>query len=60
MACIHMFHAVSLATKVDSAKVLAFSYHDLRDGLQEPRHATSDMTAITEDGLDLRTRLGSR
>src|SRR5271166_4577117 len=40
---IHLFHALSLATDVDSAKVLAFSYSDLREGLN----------AVTEDGLDL-------
>ncbi len=50
---IHLFHAVSLATDVDSAKVLAFSYSDLREGLHAAEHAVSDMTAITEDGLDL-------
>ncbi len=51
---IHLFHALSLATDVDSAKVLAFSYSDLREGLNAAEHALSDMTAITEDGLDLR------
>ena len=50
---IHLFHALSLATDVDSAKVLAFSYSDLRDGLNAAEHAMSDMTAITEDALDL-------
>src|SRR5271166_1961942 len=50
---IHLFHALSLATDVDSAKVLAFSYSDLREGLNAAEHAMSDMTAITEDGLDL-------
>jgi DUF3037 family protein len=49
---IHLFHALSLATDVDSAKVLAFSYSDLREGLNTAEHAMSDMTAITEDGLD--------
>src|SRR5271165_3957733 len=50
---IHLFHALSLATDVDSAKVLAFSYSDLREGLNAAEHAMSDMTAITEDGLEL-------
>jgi hypothetical protein len=50
---IHLFHALSLATDVDSAKVLAFSYSDLREGLNAAEHAMSDMTAITEDGLNL-------
>jgi len=50
---IHLFHALSLATDVDSAKVLAFSYSDLREGLNAAEHATPDLTAVTEDGLDL-------
>ncbi len=50
---IHLFHALSLATDMDSAKVLAFSYSDLREGLNAAEHAISDMTAITEDALDL-------
>ena len=50
---IHLFHALSLATDVDSAKVLAFSCSDLREGLNAAEHAMSDMTAITEDALDL-------
>jgi len=35
------------------AKVLAFTYLDLRAGLNAAEHAISDLTAITEDGLDL-------
>jgi Protein of unknown function (DUF3037) len=50
---IHLFHALSLATDLDSAKVLAFSYSDLREGLSAAEHATPDLTAITEDGLNL-------
>ena len=34
---IHLFHALSLATDVDSAKVLAFSCSDLREGLERGR-----------------------
>ncbi len=49
---IHLFHAVSLATDVNSAKLLAFSYSDMRDGLEQKEHAMSDLTAISEDGLD--------
>ncbi len=51
---IHLFHAVSLATDVNSAKLLAFSYSDMRDGLEQKEHAMSDLTAISEDGLDLK------
>ncbi len=50
---VHMFHAVSLATDVNAAKVLAFSYPTMRDGILRGEDATSSMTAITEDGLDL-------
>jgi hypothetical protein len=49
---LHLFHAVSLATDVNSAKVLAYSYSDLRDGLLAAEHAMSDLTVITEDELD--------
>src|SRR5271165_3196020 len=51
---VHMFHAVSLATDVNAAKVLAFSYPTMRDGILRGESAISDMTAITEDGLDLK------
>jgi Protein of unknown function (DUF3037) len=50
---VHLFHAISLAADVNSAKVLAFSYSDLREGLLQAEHATCDLTAITEDELDL-------
>ena len=50
---IHLFHAVSLATDVNSAKVLAFSYSEMRQALHAAEHATSDLTAITEEELDL-------
>ena len=49
---IHLFHALSLAADVNSAKLLAFSYSDMRDGLHAAQHAMSDLTAITEDELD--------
>ncbi len=49
---IHLFHALSLATNVDSAKVLAFSYSDMREGVTNAEHAMSDLTVITEDELD--------
>ncbi|HUH63982.1 MAG TPA: DUF3037 domain-containing protein [Terracidiphilus sp.] len=49
---IHLFHALSLATEVNSAKVLAYSYAEMREALQKAESATSDLTAITEDELD--------
>ena len=50
---VHMFHAVSLATDVNAAKVLAFSYPGLQDGILHGEGAMSDMTVVTEDALDL-------
>ena len=49
---IHLFHALSLSTDVNSAKVLAFSYADMREGLEGEEHVMSDLTAITEDDVD--------
>lgn len=49
---IHLFQALSLATNVDSAKVLAFSYSEMRGGLANAEHAMSDLTVIAEDELD--------
>jgi hypothetical protein len=48
-----MFHAVSLATDDNAAKVLAFSYPGLQDGILRGEDAMSSLTAITEDALDL-------
>jgi hypothetical protein len=49
---VHLFHAVSLASDVNSAKVLAFSYSEMRDGFMNAEHALSDLTVITENELD--------
>jgi len=48
---IKMFQAVSLETDVDAAKVLAYSYPALRDGLRRAENAGSELTAVVEDGL---------
>ena len=48
---IKMFQAVSLETDVDAAKVLAFSYPSLREGLRRAENAGSELTAVVEDGL---------
>jgi len=50
---VHLFHALSLATDVNSAKVLAYSYSAMREGLQSAEHVVSDLTAITENELEL-------
>jgi Protein of unknown function (DUF3037) len=49
---IRMFQAVSLESDVDAAKVLAFSYPTLREGLRRAENASSDLTAVVEDGLN--------
>ena len=49
---IRMFHAVSLATDADAAKVLAFSYPELQAGIARVEKATAELTAVVEDGLD--------
>lgn len=49
---VHLFQAVSLATEVDSAKVLAFSYPQIREGIARLENAKTSLTAIVEDDLD--------
>jgi len=49
---IRMFQAVSLETDVDAAKVLAFSYPALREGLRRAEDAASELTAVVEDELN--------
>jgi len=49
---IRLFHAVSLAAEPDSAKVLAFTYPALPEGIARMKQAKTDLTAIVEDGLN--------
>ncbi|HYX70992.1 MAG TPA: DUF3037 domain-containing protein [Terriglobales bacterium] len=49
---IKLFHAVSLAADVDSAKVLAFSYPQISDGILRVEKVKSELTAVVEDKLD--------
>ncbi len=49
---VHLFHALSLSTDVDSAKVLAYTYSEMREGLMQAEHAISDLTVIAENELD--------
>jgi hypothetical protein len=49
---INMFHAVSVGTAVDSAKVLAFSYQDFRDRMAGAEKADPNLYAVVEDDLD--------
>jgi hypothetical protein len=48
---IRMFHAVPLATDIDAAKVLAFSYPQLREGMARAGTKDTELTAIIEDDL---------
>jgi hypothetical protein len=50
---IRLFHALSLETDIDSAKVLAYSYPELRDGILQKDNAKAELTAVLEDKLDL-------
>jgi hypothetical protein len=49
---IRLFHAVSLATEPDSAKILCFTYPTLAEGIERIEGAKADLTAIVEDDLD--------
>lgn len=49
---VKLFHAVSLLTDTDDAKVLAFSYPQLAAGIQRLEKAKTRLTAVVEDELD--------
>ncbi|PSH05005.1 MAG: DUF3037 domain-containing protein [Acidobacteria bacterium] len=49
---VHMYQALSLETDVNSAKVLAFSYPKLREGVMRVEKAETALTAIVESELD--------
>jgi hypothetical protein len=49
---VKLFQAVSLATDVDAAKVLAFSYPRIEAGIRRLENAATAMTAVVEDELD--------
>ena len=49
---VKLFHAVSLASEVDSAKVLAFSFPLIAEGIRKKEKAKTELTAIVEDNLD--------
>lgn len=49
---IKLFQAVSLASDVNAAKVLAFSYPQIADGIARVEKAKSELTAVVEHGLD--------
>jgi hypothetical protein len=49
---IKMFQALSLESDVDAAKVLAFSYPKIAEGIRRVDGASALLTAVVEDDLD--------
>jgi hypothetical protein len=49
---VKLCHAVSLANDPDSAKVLAFTYPQLAEGIARTDKKKTELTAVTEDALD--------
>ena len=49
---IRLFQAVSVETDADAAKVLAFSYPQIAEGVRRAEQAQAHLTAVVEDGLD--------
>src|SRR3954467_626081 len=49
---VKLFHAVSLANDTDSAKILAFSYPQLAEGVQRTDNKKAELTVVTEYALD--------
>lgn len=48
---IKLFQAVSLENDTDAAKILAFSYPELRDGIRRAENARTELTAVVEPGV---------
>ncbi|HEY6249052.1 MAG TPA: DUF3037 domain-containing protein [Candidatus Angelobacter sp.] len=55
---VRMFHATALKTDVNAAKVLAFSYPELVEGIRKAEGAQAHLTAIVEDGLEKQAQVG--
>jgi len=49
---IKMFQAVSLESDIDAAKVLAFSYPKIAEGVAKKEKASAVLTAVVEDDLN--------
>jgi hypothetical protein len=49
---VKLFHAVSLAADTNSAKVLAFSFPPLAEGLRKKEGKQAQLTAVVENDLD--------
>jgi Protein of unknown function (DUF3037) len=48
---IKLFHAVSLATDVNAAKILAFTFPQLAEGIRKGEGKQAQLTAVVEDDL---------
>jgi hypothetical protein len=48
---VKLFHAVSLAAEVNAAKVLAFTFPRLREGIGRVEGKQAELTAVVEDDL---------
>jgi hypothetical protein len=53
-ARVRLFHAVSLLAEVNAAKLLAFSFPQVRAGIRRAEEAEAHLTAVVEDDLDRR------
>jgi hypothetical protein len=51
-ASVKMFHAAALSSDVDAAKVLAFSYPSMAEGIAREEKAETSLTAVVEDSLN--------
>jgi len=49
---VKMFHAVTLATEPETAKILAFSFPRIEAGILKAEQAKASLTAVVEDDLD--------
>src|SRR5262249_44915589 len=49
---VKMFHATSLKSDVNAAKILAFSYPEMAAGMRKKEGTQTQLAAIVEDGLE--------
>jgi len=55
---VKMFHATALKSDANAAKILAFSYPELAEGIRKAEGAQAHLTAIVEDGLKREDQTG--
>ncbi len=48
---VKLFHAISLQSNVDAAKILAFSFPRLAEGIRKTERKATQLTAVVEDNL---------